>query len=77
MAVYGVIVTTIETRSETAQMQYDVGTALEAQVESAVAFIRDVARVTPHENMARDNEIADRNEKGLTTIVKVTYEVVE
>jgi|GEM_PF-2680788 hypothetical protein len=51
--------------------------ALEAQVESAVAFIRDVARVTPHENMAWDNEIADRNEKGLTQIVKVTYEVGE
>jgi oligoendopeptidase F len=41
MAVYGVLVTSADTRSETAQMQYDVGTALESQVESAVAFIRD------------------------------------
>jgi oligoendopeptidase F len=41
MAVYGLLVTTVDTRSETAQMQYDVGTALESQVESAVAFIRD------------------------------------
>jgi oligoendopeptidase F len=41
MAVYGVLVTTVDTRSETAQMQYDVGTALESEVESAVAFIRD------------------------------------
>jgi oligoendopeptidase F len=41
MAVYGLLVTSVDTHSETAQMQYDVGTALEAQVESAVAFIRD------------------------------------
>src|SRR6266404_3466123 len=41
MAVYGVLVTSVDTHSETAQMQYDVGTALESQVESAVAFIRD------------------------------------
>jgi hypothetical protein len=30
-----VIVTSVDARSETAQMQYDVGTALESQVESA------------------------------------------
>jgi oligoendopeptidase F len=41
MAVYGVLVTSADTRSETAQMQYDVGTALESRVESAIAFIRD------------------------------------
>ena len=36
-----------------------------------------VARVTPHGNMAWDNEIAARNEKGLTPIVKVTYEAAD
>jgi len=41
MAVYGELVTSIDTHSEIAQAEYDVGTALEAQVESAVAFIRD------------------------------------
>ena len=41
MAVYGVLVTSVDTRSETAQMQYDVGTALESEVEAAVAFMRD------------------------------------
>ncbi len=48
MAVYGVLVTSVDTRSETAQMQYDVGTALESQVESAIAFIRDeIAAIGP------------------------------
>src|SRR4029077_9966324 len=41
MAVYGELVTSIDTHSEEAQMQYDVGTALESEVESSVAFIRD------------------------------------
>lgn len=41
IAVYGVLVTSVDTRSQTAQVQYDVGTALESRVESAVAFIRD------------------------------------
>jgi oligoendopeptidase F len=41
MAVYGLLVTSADTRSTAAQMQYDVGTALESRVEGAVAFIRD------------------------------------
>ena len=36
-----------------------------------------VARVTAHENKAWDNEISARNEKGLTPIVKVTYEAAD
>jgi oligoendopeptidase F len=41
MAVYGLLVTSVDTHSTAAQMQYDVGTALESRVEEAVAFIRD------------------------------------
>jgi oligoendopeptidase F len=41
MAVYGELVTSADTHSTAAQMQYDVATALESRVEEAVAFIRD------------------------------------
>lgn len=39
MAVYGFLVQAVNTRSETAQTQYNVGEVLETQVEAAVGFI--------------------------------------
>ncbi|HKC10741.1 MAG TPA: hypothetical protein VKI41_01650 [Vicinamibacteria bacterium] len=39
MAVYGVLVSSVDTHSVAARRQYDVGAQLEAQVEGAVAFL--------------------------------------
>jgi oligoendopeptidase F len=39
MAIYGILVSSVDTRSEKAQNQYDVGTTLDAQVEAAVSFV--------------------------------------
>lgn len=44
MAVYGFLVQAVNTRSETAQTQYNVGEVLETQVEAAVGFIEDEIR---------------------------------